>query len=452
VLAALDDAEAAYLHFRAREEREAAALADAEAQKRRLATDLEAERKKAAREVDRAGQLAQELETERKRGDRQRERAEQMAELMKEIHRSLFSGNIYEMILRACLTLSGGTRGLYITVRAKDNLRIRAAIDIDGYPQAPASAFIRAICERVLKTDDTLVCNTPSDQPDLPTPERPGEQFRNFLAAPVVLLKDLDGILLVADKVAGAFDEEDVETLLSVGDQAAVAAENAQLRRTLESAYVQTIGVLADAVEAKDPYTYGHCEAVSRFARLIARHLGLSAYEVSVASYAGLLHDVGKIGVSDGVLNKPGALLPEERELMRAHSRIGHDLIHKVPELTEVADAVLHHHEWYDGSGYPDGLAGEAIARVARIVSVADCYSAMITRRSYKDSYTEEHARSELVRCAGSQFDPKMVEAFLAVLDGPELRGTGQDDDLAWGTLPGFVQDASTVPAAAEYA
>jgi HD-GYP domain-containing protein (c-di-GMP phosphodiesterase class II) len=192
-------------------------------------------------------------------------------------------------------------------------------------------------------------------------------------------------------------------------------------------------------VEAKDPYTHGHCEMASRYARLVGERLGLPAYEQAVVCYSALLHDVGKIAVSDGVLNKPGPLLPEERELMRAHVRVGHDLLLAVPALGPVADIVLHHHEWYDGRGYPDGLRGEQIPMAARIVAAVDAYCAMVTRRSYKEAYTDAHARAELIQGAGTQFDPRVVEALLAVLDDP--RGTDGDDDYdaECGLLPEFL-------------
>ncbi|HTE20536.1 MAG TPA: HD domain-containing phosphohydrolase, partial [Armatimonadota bacterium] len=146
-----------------------------------------------------------------------------------------------------------------------------------------------------------------------------------------------------------------------------------------------------------------------------------------------------KIAVSDGVLNKPGPLLPEERELVRSHVRVGHDLIDNVPALGTVADVVLHHHEWYDGTGYPDGLKGEDIPIGSRIVCAVDSYCAIVTKRSYKPAYSPEQARAELIRCSGGQFDPQVVQAFLAVLDTPEAE---DPDDLGakCGILPGFGQ------------
>lgn len=387
---------------------------------------------------DKVASLQDQVALEREKAEIHREKAGRLASCVKDVHRSLFDGNIYSLILRACLTATGGTRGLYITARGSvETLKVRAAVDVDGYPQAPPSEFITTLCRKALEERDTIVCNE-GDISSLPQPKKPGEQFYNCAIAPVVLLKNLDGIVIVADKVQGDFNEEDVETLLSVGDQAAVAVENVRLQRELQSAYLATVSMLADAVEAKDPYTHGHCEMVSRYCRLVAERMAMDDHSRSVVCYAALLHDVGKIGVSDGVLNKPGPLLPEERELVRSHVRVGHDLIQRVPALRSVAEVVLHHHEWYDGTGYPDGLKGDDIPLAARIVGVVDAFCAMTTKRSYKEAYSEEEARHELERCAGTQFDPKVVKAFLEMLDGPHSQDMDSNEAAECGVLPGF--------------
>ncbi|MDQ2745288.1 MAG: HD domain-containing protein [Chloroflexota bacterium] len=385
-------------------------------------------------------QARRQVEQQRKQAERHRERANQLAALLKDIHRSLFAGNIHDLILRACLTITGATRGVYVTAQASgEQLRMRAAVDVDGYPAAAPSDFIVAICTKVLEENDSFVCNEGGDSEGLPQPSRPSESFRNFLAAPVVLLHNLSGIVVVADKLHGDFEEDDVETLLSVGDQAAVAVENSNLRHQIQNAYISTVAVLADAMEIKDPYTQGHCEQVSRYTRLIADHLQLPDHHRSVVCYAALLHDIGKIGVSDGILNKPGPLLDTEREMVRSHAKVGHDLIRHVPELEPVAHVVLHHHEWYDGSGYPDGLKGDKIPLASRIVGAVDAYSAMITKRSYKEAYSEEHAREELRRCAGTQFDPSVVDAFLTVLELPDAQMEIKAEEANCGILPGII-------------
>lgn len=393
-----------------------------------------------AREAWRAreAELFAELQEQRLAAERQRKRAQCLDRSLREIHGSLFAGDVYHLILQACLTITEATRGVYVTSRRPgERLRVRATVGVDVDSSTP-SPFLAAICRDVLNGGDTMICNPTETNPQLPAPG-PDERFRNFMAAPVVLMADLDGVIIAADRAEGQFDRHDADSLLSVGDQAAVAVRNRRLERELQRAYLATVSMLADAVEAKDPYTHGHCEMASRYARLVGERLGLPAYEQAVVCYSALLHDVGKIAVSDGVLNKPGPLLPEERDLMRAHVRVGHDLLLAVPALGPVADIVLHHHEWYDGRGYPDGLRGEQIPMAARIVAAVDAYCAMVTRRSYKEAYTDAHARAELIAGAGTQFDPRVVEALLAVLDDPRGIDADEDYDAECGLLPEFL-------------
>ena len=439
VLTALHLAEESYRSIRGDMERLIAELAQTRGQLDETRRQLDQAQGQSRSLGAQLAATEQDRRQEQARAERHRERAQQLADALKEIHRAIFSRNIYELLLRACLLLTGGTRGLYLTVRGQDQLlRIRAAVDVDDYPHAPPSEFLKALSFKVLNDKESIVCNAGEDREGLPTPAVEAERFHNFIVAPVVLLKGLDGILIVADKMTGDFDQDDVELLLSVGDQASVALENHQLRQELQRAYVTTITALADAVEAKDAYTAGHCERVARYAHRIAQELALSDRERSLAFCAGPMHAAGKIGVSDGVLNKPGELLPEERELVRSHVRVGHDLVNKVPVLDPVAESVLRHHEWYDGNGYPDGLKGDEIPYTARIIAVADAYSAMIDRRVYKEPFSPDQARTELERCAGTQFDPEIVAAFLRVLERGDLHVDPDEDDIGYAPLLGL--------------
>lgn len=370
----------------------------------------------------------------------QKARADQMASALKDIHRAFYSGNLYDLILRACLTLTGATRGLYISAESttedsSESRRVRAAIDVDDYPSSPPSSFLKRIAEQVSRQGESLVFSSQDHAEDhaedrgdgLPDPAGTAEGFQNYMAAPVMFLRGLRGVLIAADKAEGEFSADDVQTLLHIGDQASIALENHTLREDLQKAYLATVSVLASAMEAKDPYTLGHCKMVARYAVQIGQQLDLESQELSVIGYTALLHDIGKIGISDGILNKPGPLLPEERELVRSHVRVGKDLLHHIPALAEVAESVFHHHEWYDGTGYPDCLRAEEIPLASRIVGVVDAYAAMISRRSYKEAYGTEYAQTELRRCAGSQFDPAVVVAFLTVLEKDSLK----DEDLS---------------------
>jgi diguanylate cyclase (GGDEF)-like protein len=196
--------------------------------------------------------------------------------------------------------------------------------------------------------------------------------------------------------------------------------------------HAQTLATaLARAVDAKDPYTRSHCETVSALCGLIGEELGLAPERLRDLRLAGLLHDVGKIGVGDDILLKPGKLTDEEFEVMKSHSTIGHRIVMGAA-LEEQAHSVLHHHERPDGRGYPDGLSGDEIPLESRIILVADAFEAMISDRPYRRGRPEADALAELDRCAGTQFDPNCVTALHRVLErSPVQAGNSQRDELA---------------------
>ena len=364
------------------------------------------------------------------------ERVPALLASIQSLHQALYAGSTSAHILRASLDVTSAERGYYVSDEA-GSLRVRAVVDVPALVGERPSPFISALCRLVLSSRDTVRWSA-EHPPEGLTPGE-GERFREGIAVPVSRRGEPAGVIVALDK-DGVFYEDEVRSLLSVGTQAGIALENAQLRAQIQHAYVATIGMLADTLEAKDPYTKGHCDQVSQYARHAAERLALSDDEARVACYAALLHDVGKIGVSDGILNKPGPLIPEERRLVQAHVRIGFDLLSSIPALQDVARATLHHHEWFDGSGYPDGLAGDHIPIASRIVAVVDAYCAMLDKRSYKEAYTPEHAREELRRCAGSQFDPAIVEAVLAAIQEVDAAADGASGHDGCGILPGVAQ------------
>jgi len=194
-----------------------------------------------------------------------------------------------------------------------------------------------------------------------------------------------------------------------------LAEKHAELR----TAYVQTIRTLAEAVDAKDAYTRGHSERVGVYASKIAREVGLPRELIERVYIAGLLHDVGKIGIRDAVITKPDRLTPEEYEEMKRHPEIGAKILEPVTFLSDVVECVRHHHEWYDGSdkGYPDRLSGDRIPLPSRIILVADTVEAMTSDRPYRSGLPLEVVVRELHKYAGSQFDPTCVEACLRLLE-----------------------------------
>jgi putative nucleotidyltransferase with HDIG domain len=191
-----------------------------------------------------------------------------------------------------------------------------------------------------------------------------------------------------------------------------------RLYEDLRSTYMRTIKVLAQAIDARDHYTHSHSENVARYATAIALEMGLSAKEVEVIRQACELHDLGKIGIEDSILMKPGALTDEEWKQIRKHPIIGAQILQPLTFLNDVIDLVRQHHEHYNGNGYPDGRKNEDILLGARIINLADAYEAMTSARSYrKVPLTKEEAVKEIKKNSGTQFDPKVVEVFLRVLD-----------------------------------
>ncbi len=176
------------------------------------------------------------------------------------------------------------------------------------------------------------------------------------------------------------------------------------------------VEALTAALDAKSSYTRGHSDRVADLSSALALELGLGEETAAAIHIAGHLHDIGKIGVSDAILNKEGKLTDEEFAELRRHPAIGDELLTKVPVLRRFRPAVRHHHERWDGRGYPDGLAGEAIPLSARIVCVADSYDAMTSTRPYRERLCAERAAVEILECAGSQFDPQIARAMLRLL------------------------------------
>jgi putative nucleotidyltransferase with HDIG domain len=191
--------------------------------------------------------------------------------------------------------------------------------------------------------------------------------------------------------------------------------------RQNQELFLESIKTLAAAIDAKDPYTKGHSERVSSYSMAIARHLGLGFDDVFNVRIAAILHDVGKLGIEDGILNKPGVLTDEEYAVMRRHPDIGAQIMSPISNLKQIIPGIRNHHETWDGKGYPDQLEGEGIPLIARIIGVADTFDAMTTNRPYQEAMSLEFVSKRLRQMAGSRFDPRVVEAFEAAVDAGDI-------------------------------
>jgi len=189
-----------------------------------------------------------------------------------------------------------------------------------------------------------------------------------------------------------------------------------QLQKYLKDSTLATIQALAGAVDAKDPYTQGHSMRVAKFAADLARYMGNPKEFIELVYKTATLHDVGKIGVPDSVLSKPSRLDAEEKAIMESHSVLGELIVKKAPQLHDVLPGVRHHHERWDGKGYPDKLMGKDIPLLARYISIADTFDAMTSDRPYRKALPDDVALEEIRRKAGEQFDPELAESFVRMM------------------------------------
>lgn len=245
--------------------------------------------------------------------------------------------------------------------------------------------------------------------------ESSGFQTRSILGVPLAARGRIVGVMEVLNRCdQECFDQGDVSLLTAIAGQAAIALDNARLYQSLTRGYSETIRALVAAIETKDKYTAGHSGRVARNAEITGRELRLDPVEFEALHYAAVLHDVGKIGIEDTILTKPAKLTAAEYALMKKHPELGFKIVGNIKFLSRARLGIRHHHEAFDGSGYPDGIAGQAIPLISRIIGVSDAYDAMTLKRAYRPALGHDVAVEELRRCAGGQFDPEVVEAFLA--------------------------------------
>ena len=256
-----------------------------------------------------------------------------------------------------------------------------------------------------------------------------GRGVTSALVLPVFLKESVSAIIALGYRTPCPHGQESTLYARQLADQVGVALSNARLIEELNQLNWGTLIALARTIDAKSPWTAGHSERVTDMALKIGWVLGLSQREIDVLHRGGLLHDICKIGISPDILDKVGELSQEEKLIMRQHVRIGARILEPVAAYAIVIPIVLHHHEWFDGSGYPDGLSGDAIALGARIFAVVDVFDALTSDRPYRRGLAREQAFEVIKRGAGHQFDPKVVEAFLALMDQQPRTLTDRAED-----------------------
>jgi diguanylate cyclase (GGDEF)-like protein len=355
-----------------------------------------------------------------------------------------------ELVLRTAISALDAEKGLLLEREGEDEDRAEhlSLVCSEGFDHDPAeSAVARRFAEQVIERDATVRENDPGQ---LEGRSAADAEIHNLVAIPIYLRDDFAGVVVCANR-EGGFDSYDDDVLLALGDHAGAVLHNERLRGELRTSYVATVSMLSDAIAAKDPFVGGHSQEVSAYVSAVAERLGVDPRRREELVFGSLLHDLGKIGISERILLKPGGLSPEERAIVELHPRIGYKLVSRMPRLAAIALAVLHHHERWDGTGYPGRLKGEQIPLEARIIGVADAFSAMTADRPYSRRRPLADACDEIERCAGTQFDPAVAAAFVEevrrrppslehggpmaeALDDPELTAHRSGDERLLGT------------------
>ncbi len=224
--------------------------------------------------------------------------------------------------------------------------------------------------------------------------------------------RTLGAVIIIFEEDEDFIRQQTLKLLYILAGFFSLSLENAYLFEDLKHSYFDTIRAVANSVEARDPYTRGHSARVADISRVVATELNWSRRDIELIDWGGVLHDLGKVGIDDAILNKPGKLTEGEFEIMKSHPLIGSQIIEGIDFLKPVVPFILEHHERYDGRGYPRGLKGDQITREGRILAVADAFDAMTTDRPYRKALAARAAVDELLRVSGTQLDPEMVTAF----------------------------------------
>ena len=319
---------------------------------------------------------------------------------------------------QACLDVLEvmNVRGMGVTLNADISNRPEPALyGKMTLPQAKVGRLAEQLTAMLWELKGPLLINNLAADPSFQWLSGSAKQL---LAVPLQRQDQVLGCLYALDKLEGEFDSVDTKLLNSIANESAIYLENAMLFEDVHGLMMGLLHSLTSAVDAKDTYTHGHSERVALVSRHLAQQMGLADHDVEQIYMAGLLHDVGKIGVPEAVLQKTGKLTPEEFDQMKRHPQIGARILQDIKQMREIIPGVLHHHERYDGKGYPSGLAGEKIPLMGRVICLADCFDAMTSNRTYRKALPLEVALTEIRRCSGTQFDPRLAEHFL--LTGPD--------------------------------
>jgi len=297
-------------------------------------------------------------------------------------------------------------RGL--DIESLKNVRVKVGERISGW----VAEFKEPLLVVDVENDDRFI-------------KRSNEKYFNksLIAAPISCRDEFLGVININNKRSKEiFTEHDLDLLVAIAEQAGIIISNAGTYRQLQDVYLNTVSALTEAIDTRDHYTKNHSEHVTKYAMGIGKELDLDDDRMNILRDASKLHDIGKIGVHDYILMKPGKLTNEEWEEIKLHSLKGVKILQPLTFLNGSIDAIRGHHERFDGKGYPDGKKGKDIPLEARIMAVGDSFDAMTTERPYRKVLSIEEAKEEIMNNKNTQFDPEVVDAFIRYLDKQGLK------------------------------
>lgn len=325
-------------------------------------------------------------------------------------------------IMDSVMDVSDADRGYLIAAKNLNGVLMPlVSRNKEGIPTFARNTFSRSIVSECYESGYAILRSDPTSQYDA-SDSMVVQQIQSIMCVPMHDEQGQVGVIYV-DNVVGSrqFTKRDLKILTAIANQAGIAIRRAQLARQVESLFRDSMRTVISLVEVKDEYTYGHSERVTAVALRIAELLEDEQPDLRALEIAGLLHDVGKLSVRLDLLQKPDSLTDSEYAAVKQHPVAGAAILNNVDNAEHIARAVRHHHEWWDGSGYPDKLAGEEIPLLARILAIADAFDSMASERPYKAALAEDEILAELRRGAGTQFDPGLVEPLVTSLESDEV-------------------------------
>ncbi len=342
-------------------------------------------------------------------------------EVINKINAEHHLDRLLESLMDSVMHVTTADRGYLIAAKTMNGVLMPlVSRNKDTVPRHARNTFSRSIISEAYNDRCCLLLTDPTSQYDI-SESIVSQQIQSIMCVPMCDTEGALGVIYV-DRIQSPeqFSKRDLKVLSAIANQAAVAIRRAQLTQQIESLFRDVMRTVINLVEVKDEYTYGHSERVTAMSLLLAELYELDKVERRTIELAGLLHDVGKLGVEPAILQKPARLTDSEYTTIQQHPAAGARILRDIENAEPIADAVRHHHERWDGKGYPEGIAGEDIPLAARVLGLADAFDSMAADRPYRKALGHPEVVAELKRCSGTQFDPDLIERFLAGLDDKE--------------------------------